>query len=316
MLHPYQHPQLDAWLNGAILPQAVEVVERTQQLLVNHYNNANTVDLFNDNFMAEIDTFDRGVAIGMLFTRMTDEIIDVLSQYGILIETPVETTDLSKLNAMLYTAMAVSEFEDLKSIKALLDLGNNSREIFAEMVVLLNPECQVETLLPLIKEVFNTFLNEVIRSVKEGLEKLEQLEEDDLKEANQLRLRFIQGFEPYLNKYQLTLPAGLNRKLMKTYLRDHFKMISDMDDSEFTDICLDTTQSLLELINQNHYRTYALIYGYLLIWTKHLYPNFDILDSINDVPTYDILTDLDIRRNFTQVLLAVIEQYKLEPLNE
>ena len=55
MLKPYKHELLSNWLSGIMLPEAAAVILQSQQVIVNYYNTTESMDLFNDNLVSQVE---------------------------------------------------------------------------------------------------------------------------------------------------------------------------------------------------------------------------------------------------------------------
>ena len=227
MLHPYKHPLFSQWLSTVMLPEAQALFEEAELLLVNHYNTDEGMNLFNDNLLSQVDQLDTVDMVSQAQAYLIDNCITAIQEYGILIETPIDSSKFDILLAIFRTAMTIDTYEDPMAINQFLELGNSNNELFGEFVHLLYPNIQVEEVLPLLKEVFATFMDTIRANIKEVVLKQQELDEEDLREENQAKLKFIQGYEKTLNTYGIQLPNGVNRKFLKQVLRDFFTNITD-----------------------------------------------------------------------------------------
>ena len=222
MLHPYKHPLFSQWLSTVMLPPAQALFEEAELLLVNHYNTDEGMNLFNDNLLSQVDQLDTVDMVSQAQAYLIDNCITAIQEYGILIETPIDSSKFDILLAIFRTAMTIDTYEDPMAINQFLELGNSNNELFGEFIHLLYPNIQVEEVLPLLKEVFATFMDTIRTNIKEVVLKQQELDEDDLREENQAKLKFIQSYEKTLNTYGIQLPNGVNRKFLEQVLRDFF----------------------------------------------------------------------------------------------
>ena len=151
MLHPYKHPLFSQWLSTVMLPPAQALFEEAELLLVNHYNTDEGMNLFNDNLLSQVDQLDTVDMVSQAQAYLIDNCITAIQEYGILIETPIDSSKFDILLAIFRTAMTIDTYEDPMAINQFLELGNSNNELFGEFVHLLYPNIQVEEVLPLLK---------------------------------------------------------------------------------------------------------------------------------------------------------------------
>ena len=200
--------------------------------------------------------------------------------------------------------MTIDTYEDPMAINQFLELGNSNNELFGEFVHLLYPNIQVEEVLPLLKEVFATFMDTIRTNIKEVVLRQQELDEDDLREENQAKLKFIQSYEKTLNTYGIQLPNGVNRKFLKQVLRDFFTNITDSD--EYEDYLNEALYELINGLNQRTVLFYACTYAYLFSAVKSMHSEAEI--DYSGVPDYDIIDDQDKLRNFVQTCMTISKQ--------
>lgn len=304
MLHPYKHPLFSQWLSTVMLPEAQALFEEAELLLVNHYNTDEGMNLFNDNLLSQVDQLDTVDMVSQTQAYLIDNCITAIQEYGILIETPIDSSKFEILLAIFRTAMTIDTYEDPMTINQLLELGNSNNELFGEFVHLLYPNIQVEEVLPLLKEVFATFMDTIRANIKEVVLKQQELDEEDLREENQVKLKFIQGYEKTLNAYGIQLPQGVNRKSLKQVLRDFFTNITDSD--EYEDYLNEALYELINGLNQRTVLFYACTYAYLFSAVKSMHSEAEI--DYSGVPDYDIIDDQDKLRNFVQSCMTILKQ--------
>ena len=304
MLHPYKHPLFSQWLSTVMLPEAQALFEEAELLLVNHYNTDEGMNLFNDNLLSQVDQLDTVNMVSQAQAYLIDNCITAIQEYGILIETPIDSSKFEILLAIFRTAMTIDTYEDPMAINQLLELGNSHNEFFGEFVHLLYPNIQVEEVLPLLKEVFATFMDTIRVNIKEVVLKQQELDEEDLREENQAKLKFIQGYEKTLNAYGIQLPQGVNRKSLKQVLRDFFTNITDSD--EYEDYLNEALYELINGLNQRTVLFYACTYAYLFSAVKSMHNKAEI--DYSGVPDYDIIDDQDKLRNFVQSCMTILKQ--------
>ena len=304
MLHPYKHPLFSQWLSTVMLPEAQALFEEAELLLVNHYNTDEGMNLFNDNLLSQVDQLDTVDMVSQAQAYLIDNCITAIQEYGILIETPIDSSKFEILLAIFRTAMTIDAYEDPMAINQFLELGNSNNELFGEFVHLLYPNIQVEEVLPLLKEVFTTFMDTIRANIKEVVLKQQELDEEDLREENQAKLKFIQGYEKTLNTYGIQLPQGVNRKSLKQVLRDFFTNITDSD--EYEDYLNEALYELINGLNQRTVLFYACTYAYLFSAVKSMYSEAEI--DYSGVPDYDIIDDQDKLRNFVQSCMTILKQ--------
>ena len=304
MLHPYKHPLFSQWLSTVMLPPAQALFEEAELLLVNHYNTDEGMNLFNDNLLSQVDQLDTIDMVSQAQAYLIDNCITAIQEYGILIETPIDSSKFDILLAIFRTAMTIDTYEDPMAINQFLELGNSNNELFGEFVHLLYPNIQVEEVLPLLKEVFATFMDTIRTNIKEVVLKQQELDEDDLREENQAKLKFIQSYEKTLNTYGIQLPNGVNRKFLKQVLRDFFTNITDSD--EYEDYLNEALYELINGLNQRTVLFYACTYAYLFSAVKSMHSEAEI--DYGGVPDYDIIDDQDKLRNFVQSCMTILKQ--------
>lgn len=304
MLHPYKHPLFSQWLSTVMLPEAQALFEEAELLLVNHYNTDEGMNLFNDNLLSQVDQLDTVDMVSQAQAYLIDNCITAIQEYGILIETPVDSSKFEILLAIFRTAMTIDTYEDPMAINQFLELGNSNNELFGEFVHLLYPNIQVEEVLPLLKEVFATFMDTIRVNIKEVVLKQQELDEEDLREENQAKLKFIQGYEKTLNTYGIQLPQGVNRKFLKQILRDFFTNITDSD--EYEDYLNEALYELINGLNQRTVLFYACTYAYLFSAVQSMHSEVEI--DYSGVPDYDIIDDQDKLRNFVQSCMTILKQ--------
>lgn len=304
MLHPYKHPLFSQWLSTVMLPPAQALFEEAELLLVNHYNTDEGMNLFNDNLLSQVDQLDTVDMVSQAQAYLIDNCITAIQEYGILIETPIDSSKFDILLAIFRTAMTIDTYEDPMAINQFLELGNSNNELFGEFVHLLYPNIQVEEVLPLLKEVFATFMDTIRANIKEVVLKQQELDEDDLREENQAKLKFIQSYEKTLNTYGIQLPNGVNRKFLKQVLRDFFTNITDSD--EYEDYLNEALYELINGLNQRTVLFYACTYAYLFSAVKSMHSEDEI--DYSGVPDYDIIDDQDKLRNFVQTCMTISKQ--------
>lgn len=304
MLHPYKHPLFSQWLSTVMLPEAQALFEEAELLLVNHYNTDEGMNLFNDNLLSQVDQLDTVDMVSQAQAYLIDNCITAIQEYGILIETPIDSSKFDILLAIFRTAMTIDTYEDPMAINQFLELGNSNNELFGEFVHLLYPNIQVEEVLPLLKEVFATFMDTIRTNIKEVVLKQQELDEDDLREENQAKLKFIQSYEKTLNTYGIQLPNGVNRKFLKQVLRDFFTNITDSD--EYEDYLNEALYELINGLNQRTVLFYACTYAYLFSAVKSMHREAEI--DYSGVPDYDIIDDQDKLRNFVQSCMTILKQ--------
>lgn len=304
MLHPYKHPLFSQWLSTVMLPEAQALFEEAELLLVNHYNTDEGMNLFNDNLLSQVDQLDTVDMVSQAQAYLIDNCITAIQEYGILIETPIDSSKFEILLAIFRTAMTIDTYEDPMAINRFLELGNSNNELFGEFVHLLYPNIQVEEVLPLLKEVFATFMDTIRANIKEVVLKQQELDEEDLREENQAKLKFIQGYEKTLNTYGIQLPQGVNRKFLKQILRDFFTNITDSD--EYEDYLNEALYELINGLNQRTVLFYACTYAYLFSAVKSMHNEAEI--DYSGVPDYDIIDDQDKLRNFVQSCMTILKQ--------
>lgn len=304
MLHPYKHPLFSQWLSTVMLPEAQALFEEAELLLVNHYNTDEGMNLFNDNLLSQVDQLDTVDMVSQAQAYLIDNCITAIQEYGILIETPIDSSKFDILLAIFRTAMTIDTYEDPMAINQFLELGNSNNELFGEFVHLLYPNIQVEEVLPLLKEVFATFMDTIRANIKEVVLKQQELDEEDLREENQVKLKFIQGYEKTLNTYGIQLPQGVNRKFLKQILRDFFTNITDSD--EYEDYLNEALYELINGLNQRTVLFYACTYAYLFSAVKSMHNEAEI--DYSGVPDYDIIDDQDKLRNFVQSCMTILKQ--------
>lgn len=304
MLHPYKHPLFSRWLSTVMLPEAQALFEEAELLLVNHYNTDEGMNLFNDNLLSQVDQLDTVDMVSQAQAYLIDNCITAIQEYGILIETPIDSSKFEILLAIFRTAMTIDTYEDPMAINQFLELGNSNNELFGEFVHLLYPNIQVEEVLPLLKEVFATFMDTIRANIKEVVLKQQELDEEDLREENQAKLKFIQGYEKTLNTYGIQLPQGVNRKSLKQVLRDFFTNITDSD--EYEDYLNEALYELINGLNQRTVLFYACTYAYLFSAVKSMHGEAEI--DYSGVPDYDIIDDQDKLRNFVQSCMTILKQ--------
>lgn len=304
MLHPYKHPLFSQWLSTVMLPPAQALFEEAELLLVNHYNTDEGMNLFNDNLLSQVDQLDTVDMVSQAQAYLIDNCITAIQEYGILIETPIDSSKFEILLAIFRTAMTIDTYEDPMAINQFLELGNSNNELFGEFVHLLYPNIQVEEVLPLLKEVFATFMDTIRVNIKEVVLKQQELDEEDLREENQAKLKFIQGYEKTLNAYGIQLPRGVNRKSLKQVLRDFFTNITDSD--EYEDYLNEALYELINGLNQRTVLFYACTYAYLFSAVKSMHSEEEI--DYSGVPDYDIIDDQDKLRNFVQTCMTISKQ--------
>lgn len=304
MLHPYKHPLFSQWLSTVMLPEAQALFEEAELLLVNHYNTDEGMNLFNDNLLSQVDQLDTVDMVSQTQAYLIDNCITAIQEYGILIETPIDSSKFEILLAIFRTAMTIDTYEDPMAINQLLELGNSNNELFGEFVHLLYPNIQVEEVLPLLKEVFATFMDAIRTNIKEVVLKQQELDEEDFREENQAKLKFIQGYEKTLNAYGIQLPHGVNRKSLKQVLRDFFTNITDSD--EYEDYLNEALYELINGLNQRTVLFYACTYAYLFSAVKSTHSEAEI--DYSGVPDYDIIDDQDKLRNFVQSCMTILKQ--------
>lgn len=304
MLHPYKHPLFSQWLSTVMLPPAQALFEEAELLLVNHYNTDEGMNLFNDNLLSQVDQLDTVDMVSQAQAYLIDNCITAIQEYGILIETPIDSSKFDILLAIFRTAMTIDTYEDPMAINQFLELGNSNNELFGEFVHLLYPNIQVEEVLPLLKEVFATFMDTIRANIKEVVLKQQELDEDDLREENQAKLKFIQSYEKTLNAYGIQLPNGVNRKFLKQVLRDFFTNITDSD--EYEDYLNEALYELINGLNQRTVLFYACTYAYLFSAVKSMHGEAEI--DYSGVPDYDIIDDQDKLRNFVQSCMTILKQ--------
>ena len=304
MLHPYKHPLFSQWLSTVMLPEAQALFEEAELLLVNHYNTDEGMNLFNDNLLSQVDQLDTVDMVSQAQAYLIDNCITAIQEYGILIETPIDSSKFEILLAIFRTAMTIDTYEDPMAINQFLELGNSNNELFGEFVHLLYPNIQVEEVLPLLKEVFATFMDTIRANIKEVVLKQQELDEEDLREENQAKLKFIQGYEKTLKAYGIQLPQGVNRKSLKQVLRDFFTNITDSD--EYEDYLNEALYELINGLNQRTVLFYACTYAYLFYAVKSMHSEAEI--DYSGVPDYDIIDDQDKLRNFVQSCMTILKQ--------
>lgn len=304
MLHPYKHPLFSQWLSTVMLPPAQALFEEAELLLVNHYNTDEGMNLFNDNLLSQVDQLDTVDMVSQAQAYLIDNCITAIQEYGILIETPIDSSKFDILLAIFRTAMTIDTYEDPMAINQFLELGNSNNELFGEFVHLLYPNIQVEEVLPLLKEVFATFMDTIRTNIKDVVLKQQELDEDDLREENQAKLKFIQSYEKTLNTYGIQLPNGVNRKFLKQVLRDFFTNITDSD--EYEDYLNEALYELINGLNQRTVLFYACTYAYLFSAVKSMHSEAEI--DYSRVPDYDIIDDQDKLRNFVQTCMTISKQ--------
>lgn len=304
MLHPYKHPLFSQWLSTVMLPEAQALFEEAELLLVNHYNTDEGMNLFNDNLLSQVDQLDTVDMVSQAQAYLIDNCITAIQEYGILIETPIDSSKFDILLAIFRTAMTIDTYEDPMAINQFLELGNSNNELFGEFVHLLYPNIQVEEVLPLLKEVFATFMDTIRTNIKDVVLKQQELDEDDLREENQAKLKFIQSYEKTLNTYGIQLPQGVNRKFLKQILRDFFTNITDSD--EYEDYLNEALYELINGLNQRTVLFYACTYAYLFSAVKSMHNEAEI--DYSGVPDYDIIDDQDKLRNFVQTCMTISKQ--------
>lgn len=304
MLHPYKHPLFSQWLSTVMLPPAQALFEEAELLLVNHYNTDEGMNLFNDNLLSQVDQLDTVDMVSQAQAYLIDNCITAIQEYGILIETPIDSSKFDILLAIFRTAMTIDTYEDPMAINQFLELGNSNNELFGEFVHLLYPNIQVEEVLPLLKEVFATFMDTIRTNIKDVVLKQQELDEDDLREENQAKLKFIQSYEKTLNTYGIQLPNGVNRKFLKQVLRDFFTNITDSD--EYEDYLNEALYELINGLNQRTVLFYACTYAYLFSAVKSMHNEAEI--DYSGVPDYDIIDDQDKLRNFVQTCMTISKQ--------
>lgn len=304
MLHPYKHPLFSQWLSTVMLPEAQALFEEAELLLVNHYNTDEGMNLFNDNLLSQVDQLDTVDMVSQAQAYLIDNCITAIQEYGILIETPIDSSKFEILLAIFRTAMTIDTYEDPMAINQFLELGNSNNELFGEFVHLLYPNIQVEEVLPLLKEVFATFMDTIRANIKEVVLKQQELDEEDLREENQAKLKFIQGYEKTLKAYGIQLPQGVNRKSLKQVLRDFFTNITDSD--EYEDYLNEALYELINGLNQRTVLFYACTYAYLFSAVKSMHNEAEI--DYSGVPDYDIIDDQDELRNFVQSCMTILKQ--------
>lgn len=304
MLHPYKHPLFSQWLSTVMLPPAQALFEEAELLLVNHYNTDEGMNLFNDNLLSQVDQLDTVDMVSQAQAYLIDNCITAIQEYGILIETPIDSSKFDILLAIFRTAMTIDTYEDPMAINQFLELGNSNNELFGEFVHLLYPNIQVEEVLPLLKEVFATFMDTIRTNIKDVVLKQQELDEDDLREENQAKLKFIQSYEKTLNTYGIQLPNGVNRKFLKQVLRDFFTNITDSD--EYEDYLNEALYELINGLNQRTVLFYACTYAYLFSAVKSMHSEAEI--DYRGVPDYDIIDDQDKLRNFVQTCMTISKQ--------
>lgn len=304
MLHPYKHPLFSQWLSTVMLPEAQTLFEEAELLLVNHYNTDEGMNLFNDNLLSQVDQLDTVDMVSQAQAYLIDNCITAIQEYGILIETPIDSSKFDILLAIFRTAMTIDTYEDPMAINQFLELGNSNNELFGEFIHLLYPNIQVEEVLPLLKEVFATFMDTIRANIKEVVLKQQELDEEDLREENQAKLKFIQGYEKTLKSYGIQLPQGVNRKSLKQVLRDFFTNITDSD--EYEDYLNEALYELINGLNQRTVLFYACTYAYLFSAVKSMHSEAEI--DYSRVPDYDIIDDQDKLRNFVQSCMTILKQ--------
>ena len=304
MLHPYKHPLFSQWLSTVMLPEAQALFEEAELLLVNHYNTDEGMNLFNDNLLSQVDQLDTVDMVSQAQAYLIDNCITAIQEYGILIETPIDSSKFEILLAIFRTAMTIDTYEDPMAINQFLELGNSNSELFGEFVHLLYPNIQVEEVLPLLKEVFATFMDTIRANIKEVVLKQQELDEEDLREENQAKLKFIQGYEKTLKAYGIQLPQGVNRKDLKQVLRDFFTNITDSD--EYEDYLNEALYELINGLNQRTVLFYACTYAYLFSAVKSMHSDVEI--DYSGIPDYDIIDDQDKLRNFVQSCMTILKQ--------
>ena len=143
-------------------------------------------------------------------------------------------------------------------------------------------------------------------NIKEVVLKQQKLDEEDLREENQAKLKFIQGYEKTLKAYGIQLPQGVNRKSLKQVLRDFFTNITDSD--EYEDYLNEALYELINGLNQRTVLFYACTYAYLFSAVKSMHSEAEI--DYSGVPDYDIIDDQDKLRNFVQSCMTISKQLK------
>ena len=262
------------------------------------------MNLFNDNLLSQVDQLDTVDMVSQAQAYLIDNCITAIQEYGILIETPIDSSKFEILLAIFRTAMTIDTYEDPMAINQFLELGNSNNELFGEFVHLLYPNIQVEEVLPLLKEVFATFMDTIRANIKEVVLKQQELDEEDLREENQAKLKFIQGYEKTLKAYGIQLPQGVNRKSLKQVLRDFFTNITDSD--EYEDYLNEALYELINGLNQRTVLFYACTYAYLFSAVKSMHSEAEI--DYSGVPDYDIIDDQDKLRNFVQSCMTILKQ--------
>ena len=141
-------------------------------------------------------------------------------------------------------------------------------------------------------------------NIKEVVLKQQELDEEDLREENQAKLKFIQGYEKTLKAYGIQLPQGVNRKSLKQVLRDFFTNITDSD--EYEDYLNEALYELINGLNQRTVLFYACTYAYLFSAVKSMHSEAEI--DYSGAPDYDIIDDQDKLRNFVQTCMTISKQ--------
>lgn len=298
MLKPYKHELLSNWLSGIMLPEAAAVILQSQQVIVNYYNTTESMDLFNDNLVSQVEQTTTGELVDQLRFSMINRLVDCLTEQGILIDNVVTTNDLELLTAMLRTTMEIDEYGQPLELMRMLELGNPSRELFGEMVNLLYPHIQVEHVMNITKEVLTVFLETITLAIKQAADDQLAIEEDDYREQNHERLLFISKWNTFLHRNQFLVNQGTNHKEVKRVLKEFYNRVVQDTSPDYEDALFDACGELLRIIPAANARLYGLLFGYLVRLIVKYNANINVNEIGQDVPDFEVITDMNERRRF------------------
>lgn len=164
--YKYQHPSLHVWIDNNVNPYLGETMKETLNLWLDHYagnptNINNYIIAFEDRLDNETNSF-----VPVLYSDILNKTRTILREYGIVINDEPVDNALVIYNRILSAILEMDNYEDVLRLNEIMMVNTSSRDAFAEMVEVINPEVKAGVVLEVLDSVTDGFMQRLNQAIE------------------------------------------------------------------------------------------------------------------------------------------------------